>query len=233
MAEKRGGTEVVPIASGFVPQRSTSIMEGSLVASPVVAMFQSGSCSKSNTKAMSPAFSPPGQTTHFPHCGNLHACNWWRRSQGLLWGLPSIKMSRCPLLDSSMCNMVLFFWTKAYGQSGLSSASKTRHQAAPTRDTRHAWWGCTHMAIRAKILLLLTARLGAIRRRAISCLGFSAFHQAPAWERALSWVCLMVWRLNCWIGRQKSWPPCGTIIGVPQCCISTQAQELTHRYCCL
>ena len=33
------------------------------------------------------------------------------------------------------------------------------------------------------------------------------FPQAPAWERAVSWVCLMVHTLNCWIGRQKSSDP--------------------------
>ena len=59
------------------------------------------------------------------------------------------------------------------------------------------------MAIRPKILLHTVARLGTIRRKAISYLGFSTFPQAPAWERAVSWVYLMVHAINCWIGRQK------------------------------
>ena len=67
MVEKRGGTGVVLIVSGFMLLRSISIMEGSLVASPTVAAFQSGSSSKLNTKALSPVFSPPGQTTCFLH----------------------------------------------------------------------------------------------------------------------------------------------------------------------
>ena len=96
-------------------------------------------------------------------------------------------------------------------------SSEQRHMASPdlcwpvkpgvrpptTRDTRCAWQGCTHMAIRPKILSHPTARLGAIRRKAISCLGFSAFPQAPAWERVVSWVCLMVGTVNHWIGREK------------------------------
>ena len=143
MVEKRGGTGVVLIALGFMLHRSTSIMEGSLTASPTVTIFQSSSSSKLNTKALTAVFSPPGQTTHFLHCSHLHTCNWWRRPQGFPWGSPSVKMPRCPLLDSSACNMALFIQMKAYGQPGPSSASKIRCWAASTRDARCAWQGCT------------------------------------------------------------------------------------------
>ena len=207
MVEKRGGTGVVLIASGFVPQRSTSIMEGPLVASRAVVAFQSSSSLRSNTKASSPTFSPPGQTTCFPHYSNVHACNWWRRQQAFLWGLPSIRTPRCPSLDSGMCNTVSFIQMKAYGQSRPLSASKIRCQAASTRDTRHTWWACTQTAIRLKILLHPMARLGAIRRKAISFLGFSEFPKAPAWERVVSWVCLMVCTLNHWISGQSQVTP--------------------------
>ena len=45
MVEKKGGTGVVLTALGFVLHKSTSIMVGSLVASPMVAVFQSDSSS--------------------------------------------------------------------------------------------------------------------------------------------------------------------------------------------
>ena len=79
MAEMVNGAGVVLIASGVVLHKFTPIMTGSQTASSVVAAFQSGSSSKSNTKALIPAFSPPGQITHSPHCSYLHACNWWRK----------------------------------------------------------------------------------------------------------------------------------------------------------
>ena len=172
MEEKRGGAGVVLIASGFVLHRSISIMEGSQAASPMADAFQSGSYLKWNTKALSHMFSPPGQTTCFQHCSNTHACNWWRRLQGFLWGLPSVRMPRCPSLDSGTCSTALFIQTKAYSQSRPSSASNTRHWAASTRHARCVWQGCTHTAIRPETLLHLTATLGAIRRKAISFLGF-------------------------------------------------------------
>ena len=134
MAEVKDGARVVLIALGFMLHKSTSIMDGFWAASPVVAMFQSSSSSKLNTNALIPMFSPPGWTTHSPHCSNLHAYNWWRKLQGFLWGLPSIRMPRCPLLDSGTCNMALFIPTKAYSQSGPLSASKTRHWGTSTRD---------------------------------------------------------------------------------------------------
>ena len=162
---------------------------------------------KLKTKASSPAFSTPGQIIHSPHCSSLHACNWWRKQHGFLWGSPSIMMLRCSSLDSSACRMASFICMKVYGQFRPLLASKTRCQATSTRNARHCWWGCTHMATRPKILLHLAVRLAAIKRKAISFLGFSVLSQAPAWERVVNWACLMVVTSNCWIGGQKSRDP--------------------------
>ena len=194
---------VVLIASGGIQHKTTSIMAGFWVASPVVATSQSGSFAKQKIIASSPTFSPPGQTTHFPHCSSFHACSWWRKLQGFLWGLPSIRTLRCALLDSGVCRTASFMWMKVYGQSGPLLASKTRHWATSNRDTRRTWQGCTHTATRLKILSHPAVRLGAIKRKAISFLGFSAFSQASAWERVVNWACLMVSTLNHQTGRQK------------------------------
>ena len=127
------------IALGGIQHKSTSSMAEFQAASPMVATSQSSSSVKSKTKASSPAFSPPGQTTCSSHCSNLHACNWWRKLQGFLWGSPSIRMPRCPLLDSGACRMASIMQTKASGQSRPLSASKTRHWAASASDARHTW----------------------------------------------------------------------------------------------
>ena len=211
LAEIWDDARVVLIVLGVVLHKSTSIMVGFHVASPLVAASQVSSSSKSKTKASSPVLCPPGQTTHSLHCSNLHASNWWRKPQGFLWGLPSIRMLRCPSLDSGACSTALFIHTKVYSQSRPSSASKTRCWAASARDTRHTWQVCAHTATRPKILLHLVARLGAIKRKAISFLGLSTFPQAPASERAVSWACLMVGTLNCWISWQKLRDPHGAM----------------------
>ena len=65
-------------ASNSVLFWSTSIRGGSQMGSSVVATFQSGSSSKSNSKALRPPFSPSGQTTLPPHNSSFHICNWSR-----------------------------------------------------------------------------------------------------------------------------------------------------------
>ena len=63
------------------------------------------------------------------------------------------------------------------------------------------------MATKPKILSPPVARLGAVKRKVISFLGFLVFPQAPAWESVVNWACLMVGTLNHQTGRQKSRDP--------------------------
>ena len=129
--------------------------------------------------------------------------------------------------------MALFMWMKVHSQSRtFMSASKTRCWATSARDTRHTWWGCAHMATKPKTLSHSVARLGAIKRKAVSFLGFSVSPQAPAWERAVNWACLMVGILNCQTGRQRSRDPHVAIVsGVSQQCMCQHIMwEDAHRY---
>ena len=96
MAEMGDGARVVLIASGVMLHKSTSIMVGSQVVSPIVAEFQSGSSLKLNTKASIPTFSPPGRppTPHIVVTSML--VTGGGSHKGSFWGLPSVRMLRCP-----------------------------------------------------------------------------------------------------------------------------------------
>ena len=110
-------------ALGSVPFRSTSIRGRSQADSSAVAAFQSGSSSKSNSRALRPPFSPSGQTTWPLHCSSLCTCNWSRQLQVFILGMPSVIMPMCPSRDKGMLATVSFIHTQAYGQLGPSLAS--------------------------------------------------------------------------------------------------------------
>ena len=63
------------------------------------------------------------------------------------------------------------------------------------------------MAVRLKTYSHLVLVLGAISKNAMSCWGFSASPQAPAWERVLNCASEITHTWNCIITGQKSSEP--------------------------
>ena len=106
-------------------------------------------------------------------------------------GMPYVIVLTFPLPNRGAWDAMSFSCTKAYGQSGPSSASSTSLQTASSRVLKWDWWGCAHMIVRPKTLLHLRVRLGAINRNAIYHLGFSALPHTPAWERVWSCACMI------------------------------------------
>ena len=83
----------------------------------------------------------------------------------------------------------------------LSSASNTSLQATFSRVWKQAWLGYAHNAVRPKTLSHLVARLGTVKRNAMSCQGFSTSPHASARERLFS--CAHVIAQTCKLSTNK------------------------------
>ena len=193
MAECReeGGVEVPQGAKamGMWPpsitlKRSTCNSEGLQMGLPRVSMSHTGGSRSKNCMGSISPFRPLGYTTWFPHCRSLCISSGLRCLQVLLFGMPCIFALMYPSQDKGMCK--------------ASSLSCKRQRS---NHCLYQWVGwvsmmphprrggvlgvrCTHTATRPKTLSPSMVLSGAFKRNAMSCLGFSMFPHAPAWERA-------------------------------------------------
>ena len=81
------------------------------------------------------------------------------------------------------------------------------------------------MAIRPKTHSHLVSVLGTISMKAISCLGFSASPQAPAWYRVTSCAGVIACTWNCLTPGQKSIEPHLAFVGASHRQMSRESSE--------
>ena len=217
------------MASGCTLLRSTSRNCGSWKGLAEVAVSQRGSSGKVKCRVSSSPFKPSGHTTLPLCCNSLQMYGWWSWPQSSILGVPSIMVLMWPTSARGTWDMVSFNLTKVYGQSILLSTSSTTLWVAPSRGWKQAWHGCTYMATRPKILSWPMARLGTIKRNAISHQGFSTSPHAPAWERAFNHACMTtcMWKfVN--TGHTSCDPPFCLCNWVPQTGICREDHKITH-----
>ena len=131
-------------------------------------------------------------------------------------------------MDKGTCATVSTICTKAYDQLGPFLANNISFCADSLWVGRWAWWECTYMAIKPKTHSHPMAKLGAIRTNAISHWGFTTFPQAPAWEMAVTCVCMIVHIQNHVINGQNQAIPIWVWWMCPIGHICREEQEMTH-----